>query len=181
MIVYDYVDSHIPMFDGMYAKRLKAYKQIGYEVCSGLHHGKQSANAIFDSENYQEVYKKDLLEADNRIIISSQVISGAKIYELIDLLKDKQAQGVTVTVATWSPDAYGYGDAAYWMRLHEDMRQAGIYIKTVEETCEHFAVIDQELVWYGNMNLLAKEGIGDSMMRVKGRHIAAELMELTFG
>lgn len=181
VIVYDYVDSHIPMFDGMYAKRLKAYKQIGYEVCSGLHHGKQSANAIFDSENYQEVYKKDLLEADNRIIISSQAISGAKIYELIDLLKDKQAQGVTVTVATWSPDAYGYGDAAYWMRLHEDMRQAGIYIKTVEETCEHFAVIDQELVWYGNMNLLAKEGIGDSMMRVKGRHIAAELMELTFG
>lgn len=25
--VYDYVDSHIPMFDNMYAKRLKAYRQ----------------------------------------------------------------------------------------------------------------------------------------------------------
>jgi superfamily II DNA or RNA helicase len=33
VIVYDYVDSHIPMFDNMYAKRLKAYKQIGYDVC----------------------------------------------------------------------------------------------------------------------------------------------------
>ena len=33
VIVYDYVDSHIAMFDKMYAKRLKAYKQIGYEVC----------------------------------------------------------------------------------------------------------------------------------------------------
>ena len=54
-------------------------------------------------------------------------------------------------------------------------------MKTVEESCEHFAVIDQELVWYGNMNLLGKERIEDSMMRVKGKHIAAELMELTFG
>ena len=36
VIVYDYVDSHIPMFDNMYAKRLKAYKQIGYDVCGGL-------------------------------------------------------------------------------------------------------------------------------------------------
>ena len=42
------------------------------------------------------------------------------------------------------------GEAAYWMQLHEDMRQAGFYIKTVEESCERFAVIDQEVVWYGN-------------------------------
>ena len=65
--------------------------------------------------------------------------------------------------------------------MHEDMRRAGFYIKTVEESCEHFAIIDQELVWYGNMNLLAKERVEDSMMQVKGKEIAAELMELTFG
>ena len=181
VIIYDYVDSHISMFDKMYVKRLKAYKQIGYEVCSGLHGEKQAANAIFDSENYQEVYKKDLLEADKSIVISSPAISGPKVYELIDLLKEKQDLGIEVTIVTWTPDSYGYGDAAYWMRLHEDMRQAGFYMKTVEDSCEHFAIIDQELVWYGNMNLLAKEKIEDSMMRVKGKGIAAELMELTFG
>ncbi len=181
VIVYDYVDSHISMFDKMYAKRMKAYKQIGYEICSGLQHDKQTANAIFDSENYQEVYKKDLLEADKGIVISSPAISGPKVYELIDLLKEKQASGVEVTIVTWAPDSYGYGDTAFWMRLHEDMRQAGFYIKTVEDSCEHFSIIDQELVWYGNMNLLAKEKIEDSMMRVKGKSIAAELMELTFG
>ncbi|MFR3141051.1 MAG: helicase-related protein [Lacrimispora saccharolytica] len=181
VIIYDYVDSHISMFDKMYVKRLKAYKQIGYEICSGLHGEKQTANAIFDSENYQEVYKKDLLEADKSIVISSPAISGPKVYELIDLLKEKQALGIEVTIVTWTPDSYGYGDAAYWMKLHEDMRQAGFYMKTVEDSCEHFAIIDQELVWYGNMNLLAKEKIEDSMMRVKGKGIAAELMELTFG
>lgn len=181
VIVYDYVDSHISMFDKMYAKRMKAYKQIGYEVCGGIQNDKQTANAIFDSGNYQEVYRKDLLEADKGIVISSPAISGPKVYEMIDLLRGKQALGVEVTIVTWEPDSYGYGDAAFWMRLHEDMRQAGFYIKTAEDSCEHFAIIDQELVWYGNMNLLAKEKIEDSMMRVKGKRIAAELMELTFG
>lgn len=180
VMVYDYVDSHISMFDKMYAKRLKAYKQIGYEVCGGLHHDKQAANAIFDGENYQEVYRKDLLEAEKGIVISSPAISGPKVYELIDLLREKQTSGVAVTIVTWTPDSYGYGDAAYWMSLHEDMRQAGFYMKTVEDSCEHFAIIDQELVWYGNMNLLAKEKIDDSMMRVRGKHIATELMALTF-
>ena len=58
VIVYDYVDSHIPMFDNMYAKRLKAYKQIGYNVCAGLTNEKQRANAIFDSDTFLPVYQK---------------------------------------------------------------------------------------------------------------------------
>lgn len=29
VMIYDYVDAHIPVFDNMYAKRLKAYKRIG--------------------------------------------------------------------------------------------------------------------------------------------------------
>ena len=58
------------------------------------------------------------------------------------------------------------------------MRKAGFYIKTVEESCERFAVIDQEVVWYGNINLLAKDKVDDSIMRVLSKEIASELMEL---
>ena len=181
VIVYDYIDSHIPMFDNMYAKRLKAYKQIGYEVCSGLQNEKQTVNAIFDSETYLQVYQKDLLAANSSIVISSPVISWPKINDLIQLLSEAQKKGVTVTIVTWEPDSYTFGDSATWMQMHEEMRQAGFYMKTVEEFCEHYAIIDQELVWYGKMNLLGKEQIDDSMMRVQSKKIAAELMELTFG
>ncbi len=181
VIIYDYVDKHIPMFENMYMKRLKAYKQIGYEIASGLQSDKQMANAIYDGDNYSESFRKDLLTANKNIIISSPAISGAKVYELIDMLREKQMSGVQVTIVTWEPDSYGFGDVAYWMQLHEDMRRAGFYIKTVEENCDRFAVIDQEVVWYGNINLLAKSKVDDSIMRVMSKEIAAELMELTFG
>lgn len=181
VIIYDYVDNHIPMFDNMYAKRLKAYKQIGYEVVSSLKNEKQVVNAIYDGEDYCKTYYRDLLDANKNIIVSSPAISGQKVYELIDLLKEKQASGIEVTVVTWTPDTYGFGDSAYWMQLHEEMRKAGFYIKTAEEACERFAVIDQEIVWYGNINLLAKNKMDDSIMRVQSKEIAGELMELTFG
>ena len=180
VIVFDYVDSHIPMFERMYGKRLKAYKQIGYEICSGLDYEKQEANAIFDGENYGEVFERDLLEAEHRIVISSNVISAKKVYEIINVLKEKQALGVEVTIVTWAPDDYGFGDAAFWMQLHEDMRQAGFFIKTVEDSCENFAVIDQEIIWYGNIHLLGKEKVEDNIMRVKDKKIADELLELAF-
>ena len=180
VIIYDYVDNHIPMFNNMYMKRLKAYKQIGYEFGDGLQTVKQTVNAIYDGNNYSENYHKDLLDANKNIIISSPVISGSKVYELINMLKEKQMSGVQVTIVTWTPDSYGFGDAAYWMQLHEDMRRAGFYIRTVEEYCDRFAVIDQEVVWYGNINLLAKDKVDDSIMRVRSKGIAGELLEITF-
>ena len=180
VIIYDYVDNHIPMFNNMYMKRLKAYKQIGYEFGDGLQTVKQTVNAIYDGNNYSENYHKDLLDSNKNIIISSPVISGSKVYELINMLKEKQMSGVQVTIVTWTPDSYGFGDAAYWMQLHEDMRRAGFYIRTVEEYFDRFAVIDQEVVWYGNINLLAKDKVDDSIMRVRSKGIAGELMEITF-
>ena len=196
VIIYDYIDSHIPMFRKMYMKRLKAYKQIGYEICGDLKSESQMSesqisenqiftghktNTIFDGGNYQETLKADLLSAAKNIIISSPAISGQKVYEFIDLLKERQETGVDVTIVTWAPDFYGYGEPSYWMQLHEDMRQAGFFVKTAEEFCDRFAVIDQELVWYGSMNLLAKEQIEDSMLRVHGKEIAAELLETALG
>ena len=43
MLIYDYVDSHIDKFDRMYGKRLKAYKQIGYQICTNISAEKQEA------------------------------------------------------------------------------------------------------------------------------------------
>ena len=126
VIIYDYVDNHIPMFNNMYMKRLKAYKQIGYEFGDGLQTVKQTVNAIYDGNNYSENYHKDLLDSNKNIIISSPVISGSKVYELINMLKEKQMSGVQVTIVTWTPDSYGFGDAAYWMQLHEDMRRVWV-------------------------------------------------------
>lgn len=56
VIVYDYVDSHIPKFDRMYAARLKAYKKIGYELCVSTDGEKQKANAIYDIDSYAEIF-----------------------------------------------------------------------------------------------------------------------------
>lgn len=44
-------------------------------------------------------------------------------------------------------------------KLIEDMRENGIYAIVKEEVMEHFALIDDGLVWHGGMNLLGKEDV----------------------
>ena len=162
VIVYDYVDSHIPKFDKMYAARLKA-------------------NAIYDIETYAETYWRDLEEAKASIIISSPRLNNQKVSRIISVLDRQCALGVKVTIVTWHPDFYRFGRDDVRMELLERLRKAGFEIWLAEDSCEHYAVIDNEIVWYGSVNLLSKEDIEDNLMRVCSKDIAAELLELTFG
>lgn len=185
VLIYDYVDSHIPMFDRMYYKRLKAYKQIGYDIYSegstSRENDNENTNAIFDIDTYLDVFQRDMLSAKNEIIISSPAISGKKVDEIIELLKEKQLSGLHIVIVTWKPDVYGYGDSAYWMELQERMRKSGFEMNLVEDYCDHYCIVDKEIVWYGSMNFLGKEDSEDNLMRVYSKNIASELLEMTFG
>lgn len=180
VIIYDYVDSHIRVLERMYHKRLRAYKKIGYEICLNLTEIKQQTNAIFDIESYNRVYEKDLLEANKEIIISSPGINEVKVNKLVTLIKKRQEVGVSVTVITLDSESYPESRMEKTRQLIDRLKSVGICVKEMKMMHEHFAVIDQEIVWYGSMNLLSKEKEDDNLMRVVSKEISLELMELVF-
>ena len=66
-------------------------------------------------------------------------------------------------------------------KLMEELRQAGFQVRLVDDSCEHYTIIDREIVWYGSVNFLSKEDAEDNLMRVCSGKIADELLEMTFG
>ncbi|MDI9470235.1 MAG: DEAD/DEAH box helicase family protein [Bacillota bacterium] len=180
VMIYDYIDANIPVFDNMYAKRLKAYRRIGYKLYDENPVEKQSVNAIYDSESYGPVYEQDLKEAHSDIVISSPTLGKHKVMRMLTLLKERQEAGVRVTIVTWHPGAYMYGSEVHRIQLMADIKNAGFNIELVDDSCERYAVIDNEIVWYGSMNLLSKDDVEDNIMRVVSKRIAAELLEMTF-
>lgn len=178
VFVYDYIDSHIRFFNRMYAKRLRTYKRTGYKVCIDEAKNKHEANSIFDYESYTAVFERDLAEAKGKIIISSPEIIKEKINRLIALLKSKQESGGCITVVTQSAENYRYQSPAYIEYLFEKMRFAGFEVIVSDDVNEHFAVIDDEIVWHGSMNLLGKEEISDNLIRINDYKVASELLEI---
>ena len=179
VIIYDYVDSHIPVFDNMYSKRLRTCNKIGYQVTSGLDLTKQSANAIFDSGNYTDIFEQDLVESEKSVIVSSPELIESKVRRFIYLMKSRQEAGVRITVITLDPEQILYGSTDFCQSLIELLKDNGIEVIVRSELPEHFAVIDDELVWHGGMNLLGKEDFWDNLMRIRSADVAAELLELT--
>ena len=176
VMVYDYVDSHIPKFDKMYSKRLKTYRKIGFHVIGDLAVDKQDVNAIYDSGNYMEVFERDLVEAEREIVVSSPDILMEKVERFIKLVASRQTAGVKVTVITNNPDQRGFGEVDFYQMMIRQMQECGIRVVLEEHEIEHFAVIDQTLVWHGGMNLLGKEDVWDNLIRVRDAKAAAELI-----
>jgi superfamily II DNA or RNA helicase len=180
VVVYDYVDSHLPVFNNMFMKRLRAYRKIGFELLTGKLSEKQAANAIFTSTDYYYVFERDLIEAENEIVISSPDISHDKVERFISIMKPRQEKGVKVTIITENPDNRVVGNPAYLMELIYQLRNIGISIGYTDNVNEHYAVIDRTLVWHGGMNLLGKADVWDNLIRVKDIQAAAELLEISF-
>ena len=179
--VYDYIDAHMRKFNKMYGKRLRTYKKTGFSIWTGDLQDKQVVQAIFDSGNYTEKFEQDLIEAERSIVISSPNIRQEKIERLLSLVKERQERGVSVTVITTDPEKVIYGNADMCYELIREMKQAAINVVTKEEVEERFAVIDDELVWHGGMNLLGKEDAWDNLMRIKNHQVAAELLKIALG
>lgn len=100
VIVYDYVDSHIRVFDNMYSKRLRTYKRTGFQLITNRILSKQTVNSIYDSGNYMDVFERDIVEAEKKIIVSSPELTQDKIERFTYLVRARQEAGITVTVIT---------------------------------------------------------------------------------
>ncbi len=179
--VYDYIDSHVRILSRMYEKRLRTYRKNGYVLWTGDVQQKQNTNAIYDSGNYTEKFERDVIEANRSIVVSSPGIRADKLTRFMEIVKRRQERGITVTIITTDPDNIAVGDAAVCCELLKAMENGGIEVVTKEEVLECFAVIDDELVWHGGMNLLGKVDAWDNLMRIKSIDIAAELLEMALG
>ena len=178
VIIFDYIDQHIPVLERMYHRRLRTYKKIGFEVCTEVMDRQEVSNSIFDSTGYWEVFEKDVLSTAKNIVISSPFLSSRKVGWLVDQSETLQKRGVIITVFTLRLEDYPEDGREHHTDLLERLTSAGICVKTQNRWHERYAVIDQSLVWYGSMNLLSKSKDDDSLMRIVSPEIAAELLEL---
>ena len=109
-------------------------------------------------------------------MISSPTLSRKQVEQLLTLIQSGQEKGLKVTIITWHPDVYHYGNDEQRLGLLEKLRIAGCEIRFAQENCQHFGVIDEKIVWYGSMNLLSRDDVEDNIMRLESREIAEELL-----
>ena len=175
VLIYDYADIHIRMFEKMYSKRLSGYASIGYKA-KGESFAAESVDIIFDNSNFLPVYSNDIVNASREILIVSPFVTKKRTFQMAQNLKVAFANNVKVTVVTRPAEEYKGKDLTTWQEAIDNLKSSGVTLVLKSNIHQKFAIIDQKIVWYGSINLLSFGSAKESMMRLKSPDIAFELL-----
>lgn len=165
VLIYDYVDIHVPVLERMYHKRLKGYAELGYQVKLA---GKDAEpSRIYDGRTYLEPFLKDLSNAAKSILIVSPLLRRSRVQMALPLLDNAVQSNVQIAVRTRTEceETALLGDC-------------GVTIETQDGLMHSYAVIDGVTVWYGNIMYLAYSSNDANALRFENADIAGEVLEL---
>jgi phosphatidylserine/phosphatidylglycerophosphate/cardiolipin synthase-like enzyme len=174
VMIYDYVDVHVPVLERMYHKRLTGYTQMGYKALASRNQP-DKISMIYDADSFASVMKSDFVGAKSEIQIVSPFLRRKRVDAILEWLKEPLRAGISVTVVTRPAESYKEPE-----RIAECIEYLESFVTVVQKSNIHqkFILIDNRLVWYGSINLLSYGNSEESIMRLESRELAAELVEI---
>lgn len=166
VIVYDYVDVNVGMFENMYRKRILGYRALGYEI--QVEEDGKKTGILFDKFNYLSVFKEDLLSAKKSILIVCPKLIKSCVEKFLSDISFL-AENVSITVITNVSDE---------VACVGKLKNSGITVKLKEDIHSNFAVIDNVLIWYGSISYLSYCSADDTALRFESKETVKELINI---
>ena len=174
VIVYDYVDIHVKELQNMYNKRISGYAGMGYKALSEGE-STEKAGLIFDNRSFLPVFEEDIRAAKHEIVIVSPYLRKSRTTQMLKLFSTPLINGAKITVITRPADNYKLPAQHDIISLIQTLADSGIKVIEKPNIHQKFAVIDQNIVWYGSINFLSFGKAEESVMRFENMEIAGEL------
>lgn len=166
--IYDYIDLRVPICDSMYRKRLHGYKAIGYSVSVG-NEGlfvEPTTESIFDSESFERTFHADLATAKRSIVIAAYRLKWASTPKIVELLAAASLRGASIRIII-AEDGH----------RENELRQMGFDINHRPDSKMSCAVIDQQIGWYGSVNLIGCSLADSTVIRMRSPELAEALLD----
>lgn len=175
VLIYDYVDVHIPVLERMYHKRLTAYRSVGYSVRSnGTEHNIE--NGIYDEANYFEYVIHDIRSVEKNLLISSPYLNKTKIKAIKEILIEKYKMGTRIVLCIKNLDEYAQKHRMYIEEFINEIEKEGIPVIQLLKNRYKFMIVDNKTVWYDGIDILGGSYDDNSLIRVEDEELANELL-----
>ena len=175
VVIYDYIDIHIRLFEVMYHKRLRTYRRMGYSLMSISNAQAPQAKCIYSAEEYEIHLEHDILNAATSVIFSVPRITSTRLQWLLSLIRSVQNRGVSVSIITIDPNSYTAERRHHATQRINLLKQKGIHTNTLPQLHERFVILDNSIVWYGDINPLVPAKKEEFIMRLVTPQLAQEL------
>lgn len=169
-IVYDYADVQSGMLERMYRDRLAEYLKQGYRIGTPLSSDEGASMAaggeIYSGSDYLADCQADLQMARSKIAMCARQIEDEQAQRLLSSFAPAIARGVRADVFVEEISE----------PLQRRFAQARVHVHLHPRITAPCLILDQELIWYGNV--FSKAADAGGMLRIRSKRDARELLEV---
>jgi hypothetical protein len=169
ILIFDYVDFKLPVFVRMFAKRVNAYKKIGFSLSTD---GKKpSTKLLFSVSDYREALERDLVASNGPIFFSIPYLLPGKVGQLkifLQMIASTRKVAMRIHASPTMP-ASTVSSASYPAPLEQvcqDLRDLGIQVETTDDELANYILIGDRLVWYGSIHIFGKVESDETLLRL---------------
>ena len=175
VIVYDYVDTSVPMLERMYKKRLKTYAKLGYEIAEAGEAQGPGARIVTTS-TWRVEFLSDLSHAGKRVVVSVPYANPKLVESLMSDIASSVSRGIEVRVIIKKPKSDK--SLALQSGIASTLSTVGCKVSVCDAPLTGIAVFDDKVAWYGTLPLLAFAKNDDCSLRVESAEVAADLVNV---
>lgn len=127
---------------------------------------------LFDNNTFYRAFERDLRRARQSVIIESPFITSRRMEHLLPILTKLRRKGVRVVVNTRNPEEHNEEYMIQAENAVAAMQNMGVKVLYTVKHHRKLAIIDDEILWEGSLNILSQ---GDSC-EVMRRTVSSSLV-----
>ncbi|MDW7656783.1 MAG: DEAD/DEAH box helicase family protein [Bacillota bacterium] len=179
VLIYDYVDAHVSVLERMYGKRLKGYRDLGYQLGEpGLPPAR--SNFIFDKSDYWQSLENDLINARETIWISTSTLTIRAMFMLEKAVmhsSNDRREIMLYVPMKYLDDTYS-GKPELTRKLKKCVQNLNILVQPDVDFHCNAVIIDQRILWYGSLAPLGFVHENDSIMRIESPKLSMDMQSI---
>lgn len=172
VLIYDYVDIHVPVCEVMYRRRLKGYAAIGYSIRSNEQFFSElstTTDIIYDGKTFVKPFIASLSMAKQSIIMACPKIKFGRSSLIADRLRELVTSGTAIQIFTKEENE----DVA-------KLRSSGIGITLKPDINFNCCIVDKSHIWYGSVNILDYHSTEDNIINFHDADTANDILEMLY-
>ena len=136
-------------------------------------------SVLFDNNTFYRAFERDLRRARQSVIIESPFITRRRMEHLLPLLMKLRHKGVRIVVNTRNPEDHNEEYAIQAEDAVAAMQDIGIKVLYTVKHHRKLAIIDEEVLWEGSLNILSQGDSCEIMRRTVSDGLARQMLHFT--
>lgn len=137
------------------------------------------SSRLFNQDDFYKAFTNDLLKTKREVIIESPFMSFKRLNSLLPILRQLVQRKVRIIINTKPPEEQ---DPSYSWQAEEciaALLELGIEVLVTGGHHRKLAIIDQQILYEGSLNILSQNDSCEIMRRIHSRQLAAQMIHFT--